>query len=157
MDVLQIVVQWLHVLGGIFWFGGTLFSNFVVVPAVMGISPAAQKEFGNAIGRTAQIVRPISYATIVLGILRGTVWGPIKGTETLFGTAYGITWLVALVVAVGLVGYGQMVIEPFRERLGRATEAEARLLVAQAGRIFGIELLGFFVIFTAMILMRFGL
>lgn len=157
MDVLQIAIQWLHVLGGIFWFGGTLFSNFVVVPAVMRISPAAQQEFGNAIGRTAQIIRPISYATIVLGILRGTVWGPIKGADVLFGTAYGITWLVALVVAVGLVGYGQMVIEPFRERLGRASQEEARVLVGQAGRIFGLELIGFAVIFTAMILMRFGL
>lgn len=158
MDVLQVIVQWLHVFFAIFWFGGTLFANFVVVPAIMRISPGAQREMGNALGRTGQIIRPISYITIVIGILRGTVWGPIKDLEFLFGTAYGITWLVALVLAVGLVGYGQMVIEPFRERIQRATsQEEAAALVARAPRVFGLELLGFFAIFTAMILMRFGL
>lgn len=154
---MQIVVQWLHVLGGIFWFGGTLFMNFVVIPGVRVMSPGAQKEFGNAVGKTGQIVRPIAYATIVLGILRGTVWGPIKGTDTLFGTAYGITWLVALVIAVAMVGYSQVVIEPFRERIQNATPEEAQALVKRAAGVFGTELLMFFAIFTAMILMRFGL
>jgi uncharacterized membrane protein len=154
---MQIAIQWLHVFFGIFWFGGTLFANFVVVPAITRISPGAQKEMGNALSQTGQIIRPISYATIVLGILRGTVWGPVKDVDVLLGTAYGLTWLVALVIAVGLVAYGQFVIEPFRERIGRATQEEAKVLVGQAGRIFGLELIGFFLIFTAMILMRFGL
>lgn len=157
MDILQIVIQWLHVFFAIFWFGGTLFANFVVVPAIMRISPGAQKEMGNALGVTGQIIRPVSYVTIILGILRGTVWGPIKDLTFLFGTAYGITWFVALILAIGLVGYGQLVIEPFRERIQGATQEEARGLVAQAPRIFGLELIGFFAIFTAMILMRFGL
>ena len=157
MDILQIVIQWLHVFFAIFWFGGTLFANFVVVPAVMRISPSAQKEIGNALGVTGRIIRPISYMTILLGVVRGTVWGPIKDLTFLFGTAYGITWFVALILAIGLVGYGQVVIEPFRERIQRASQEEARALVARAPRIFGLELIGFFAIFTAMILMRFGL
>ena len=158
MDVLPIVVQWLHVFAAIFWFGGTLFSNFVVIPAVRSISVPAQREFGNAIGRTARIVMPFAYATIVLGIVRGTVWGPIKDADTLFGTPYGITWLASLVVAVALIAYGQLVLDRFRERIGRATSPEeAGRLIARAPRLFGTELLMFFVVFTLMILMRFGL
>ena len=37
MDWAQVAVQWLHVFGGIFWFGGALFSNFVLLPAVRHI------------------------------------------------------------------------------------------------------------------------
>lgn len=158
MDILQGVVQWLHVLGAVFWFGGTLFSNFVVIPAVRSMSVPAQREFGNAMGRTARIIQPVAYATILLGILRGTVFGPIKGADVLFGTAYGWTWLAALVVAVALIGYGQVVLDRFRERISAATSPEeAGALMAQAPRLFGTELLMFFVVFTLMILMRFGL
>lgn len=157
MDLLQGVVQWLHVLGAIFWFGGTLFMNIVIIPAIQRISGPAQREFGMAVGETAKIVIKVAYATIILGILRGTVFGPVKSADFLFGTAYGITWLVALITAIALIGYGQMVLEPFREKIGRATQAEAAALIKSAPRLFGAELLGFFVIFTAMILMRFGL
>jgi uncharacterized membrane protein len=156
VDLLQGVVQWLHVLGAIFWFGGTLFSNFVVIPAMRAISVPAQQEFGAAVGKTAQIIRPIAYTTIVLGVLRGTLWGPVKSADFL-GTAYGITWLVALFVSVGLILYAQLVLEPFRLRIQRATPDQAAAIVRQAGALFGTELLGFFVVFTTMILMRFGL
>ena len=157
MDTLQIVVQWLHVLGGIFWFGGTLFMNFVIVPGIRTMSISGQKEFGTAIGRTARIVLPIAYLTIALGIIRGTVFGPVQSVEFLFGTAYGITWLIALLIAVMLILYGQFVLEPVREQLRHATEEEAAAIVRRAPALFGTELLMFFAIFTAMILMRFGL
>lgn len=157
IELLQGVVQWLHVLGGIFWFGGVLFTNFVLVPAVRMMSASAQQELAVAIGRTARIILPIGYTTIALGIVRGTVFGPVKSIDFLLGTAYGITWLVALVVAVVLVLYGQFVLEPFREQLRHATTDEAAALVKRAAALFGTELLMFVVIFTAMILMRFGL
>lgn len=157
MELLQGVVQWLHVLGGIFWFGGTLFTNFVLLPAIRTMSVPAQQEFGENISRTARIVLPIGYATIILGFVRGTVFGPVQSIDVLFGTPYGLTWLVALIVAVLLALYGQFVLEPFRERLRHATVDEAVALVDRARTLFGTELLMFFAIFTAMILMRFGL
>lgn len=155
----RIVVQWLHVLGGIFWFGGVLFSNFVLVPAIMKMSPAGQQEFGLNISKTARIITPIAYATIVLGIIRGTVFGPIQDVGYLFGSAYGLTWLFALAMAIALIVYAQRVIEPLREQLGRASgdPAASAALMAKAPRIFGLELIMFFAVFTAMILMRFGL
>jgi uncharacterized membrane protein len=157
MEILQGAVQWLHVLGAIFWFGGTLFMNFVIIPGIRTISVGAQQEFGAAVGKTSRIIQPVAYTTIALGILRGTVFGPVKSADFLFGTAYGITWLVALVVAVGLILYAQLVLDPFRERLQHATPEQASAIIRQAGALFATELLGFFVVFTAMILMRFGL
>jgi uncharacterized membrane protein len=34
----EATLQWLHILFGTFWFGGALFANFVVVPAMMRLS-----------------------------------------------------------------------------------------------------------------------
>jgi hypothetical protein len=65
-------------------------------------------------------------AVIVLGILRGTVFGQIKTLDALT-TTYGLTWLVALVLALFTFYWGYRVIgaalarfEAFRSRPGRA-------------------------------------
>jgi hypothetical protein len=81
-----------------------------------------------------------------------------------FTTAYGITWLVALVTAIAVFFWGRIVIVGAVRRLteapltadgGPTPELDAAL--ARAKRVTVLELLGFLVIFTCMILMRFGL
>ncbi len=39
-----IVIQWLHVLLGIFWVGGSLYLNFMVVPVVLSLPLGQQRE-----------------------------------------------------------------------------------------------------------------
>jgi hypothetical protein len=160
-------VQWLLVLLGVFWFGGTLYADFVLIPAINTLALPRQREIGNALG--AQIVKVIPYVaggTILLGILRGTVFGQINSLHAL-GTAYGITWLAALVAAVATYLWGDRVIRPAIERLQSLSDADAvgpddvatATLVAitdDIKRKSMLELLGFLVIFTFMILMRFG-
>src|SRR4029079_6901884 len=59
-------------------------------------------ELGAALGvRGIAVYRVVAPLIIVLGFLRGTVFGPIKNLDALT-TAYGITWLVALVVTIAL-------------------------------------------------------
>jgi hypothetical protein len=104
---------------------------------------------------------------ILLGILRGTVFGPVRSIDALL-TTYGLTWLLALVLAIGTFMYGMRVVGPTLERIGRISEADAvnpdgsptpaaLALLGQAKRNGVIELLLFLAIFTCMILMRFGL
>ena len=115
MDWLQLAVQWLHVFLGVFWFGSTLYVDFVLIPGLQTLTPGKAREAGAAVGaQGVKVILPVAVLTILLGVIRGTVFGPIKSLEAL-GTIYGITWLVAL------------------------------------------ELIGFFIVFTCMILMRFGL
>ena len=38
-----IVIQWLHVFSGVFWFGSTLYLDFVVIPAVMTLPLEQQR------------------------------------------------------------------------------------------------------------------
>jgi len=158
-------VQWLHVLLGIFWFGSTLYLDFVLIPALMTLPLGEQRRAGAAIGaRAVPIFTGVAVAVIVLGILRGTVFGQIKSLDAL-GTQYGVTWLVALVAAVATAYWGLRILTPAVKNLYTIPESEAgaageqspiAAAVADIRRKGQIELLGFFVIFTCMILMRFG-
>jgi hypothetical protein len=164
VDWLQFVVQWLHVLLGILWFGAALFTDVVLIPAINHMSLEKQREIGAAVGaRGTAVFRVVGLLVIGLGFIRGTVFGPIKSLEVLT-TAYGITWLVALLVTIALYLWAFTIYTGALKALttvplapdGSATPE----LVAATDRVkrFAVlELVFFFVIFTCMILMRFGL
>jgi len=168
MDWLQFGAQWLHVLFGILWFGSSLATNFIFVPALMKLPLDRQREIGGLYGDQAGRVLPIAaIAVITLGIIRGTILGPIKSADAL-GTQYGITWLVALVAAIATFAFAKRVIEPAIARMNAIDPSRAFLpdgapspdmaaAIASAKRNAMLELVGFLVIFTCMVLMRFGL
>jgi len=167
MDWLQFVVQWLHVILAIVWFGTVLYNALILIPAITAMPLPRQREVGAAIGAQAfKVIPPVAMAVIALGIIRGTFFGPIKGLNDLT-TAYGITWLVALAFAIGAYFWAERVIRPSLDRMNAIPENEAleadgkpttRLTVAvdDAKRKTVLELGFFLVIFSCMILMRFG-
>ena len=167
MDWLQVVVQWLHVLLGIFWFGSTIAMNIIIIPAIMTLPLDRQRETAGAIGTVASRIMPkAAMGVIALGILRGTVFGQVQSLDALTST-YGITWLVGLIAATGTFLWGMRVLEPALHRMNAIPIADAFLptggpspaMLAAIGnvkRVAGLELIGFFVVFTCMILMRFG-
>ena len=168
MDWLQFAVQWLHVLAAITWFGAVIYTDFILIPAITTLPPREQRMAGAAIGRqSVRVIMGAATAVIVLGILRGTVFGQIKSFEALT-TAYGLTWLVALVLSLVTYYWGLRVITPAVERFNAFDLEQATLpdgspnpamlaLIADIKRKTLTELLFFFAIFTCMILMRFGL
>jgi uncharacterized membrane protein len=160
-----VVVQWLHVLLGILWFGNALVLDVIVIPAINRLPILTQREISSLIGsRATPIFHVVVPAIVVLGIIRGTALGPIRSLEVLLGTAYGITWLIALTVTIGLYLFGLRVIVPALRRMdlvpigpdGSPTEP-LTAATDRVKRLVGLELLGFLVIFSCMILMRFGL
>jgi uncharacterized membrane protein len=164
VDWLQFVVQWLHVLLGIFWFGSALYTDIVLIPAITHLSLEKQREIGAVLGvRGVAVFRVVAPLIIVLGFLRGTVFGPIKSLDVLT-TAYGLTWLVALVVTIALYRWAFTTYEGALRALttvplapdGSATP-EVEATANRVKRLAVLELVFFFVIFTCMILMRFGL
>ena len=168
MDWGQFIVQWLHVGLGVLWFGTVLYNATILIPAISRLDLGTQRVVGGAIGEQGfKVIRPVSAAAIVLGIIRGTFFGPIKSLEDLT-TAYGITWLVGLAFAIGAYMWAERMIRPSLERMNAIPQAEALnadgtptpALVAavdEAKRNTVLELGLFAVIFTCMILMRFGL
>ena len=164
MDWLVIVVQWAHVILGILWFGNALALDVIVIPAINRLPIVAQREISSQIGaRATPIFKVVVPAIVILGLIRGTVFGPIRSLDAL-GTAYGLTWLVALVTTLAVYAWGLTVLDPALRRMDAApldaSGGATPELVAATNRVkslVGVELLGFVAIFSCMILMRFGL
>jgi uncharacterized membrane protein len=162
------VIQWLHVLFGITWFGAVIYNDFILIPAFLKLPVDQQRSAGAAVGEQGtKVIIGAASAVIVLGILRGTVFGPIRSLDVLFGTAYGITWLVALALALLTFFWGYRVIGAAVERLTAfdisrvslpdgSPNPEFTTLIDDVKRKSSIELLFFLGILTCMILMRFG-
>ena len=165
MDWPVFVVQWLHVLLAVMWFGNSLVLAAVTIPALDRLPLVRQQEVGAQLGeRGVRVFDVVGPAVIVLGFLRGTVFGQIKDAEALFGTTYGLTFLLALIVAIATFLWGRYIIVPATRTLATAPVApdgsptpELDAALERAKRVTVLELIGFFVIFTCMILMRFGL
>lgn len=160
-----IAIQWLHVLLGILWFGNALVLVAIELPVLNGLPLVVQRDVGNRIGQqSARVFAIVAPAVIILGIVRGTLLGPIQSVDALLGTAYGLTWLVALIASVATIFWGRVIIM----RGVRAMDAvplgpdgtptpELEAATSRVKVLAVLELVGFFVIFTCMILMRFGL
>ena len=159
-----VVVQWLHVLLGIIWFGNALVLATILIPTLNPLPLTIQRQVGGAYGERATRIFDVLVPTVILlGIVRGTVFGPIDGPDYLLGTAYGITWLVALITSLLTHLWGRMVITPAVRQMNAialapdgSPPAELVRVVGRVKRLVVLELIGFFVIFTCMILMRFG-
>jgi uncharacterized membrane protein len=164
MDWAVAVVQWMHVLLGVLWFGTVLSLDVIVIPAINRLPIVTQRDISSQIGaRATPIFKVVVPAIILLGIVRGTVLGPIKDLDALLGSAYGWTWLASLVLTLGVYAWGFRVLEPALNRMAAAPVGPEGMptpaLVAATDRVkalVGVELVGFLLIFTCMILMRFG-
>ena len=138
MDPIVIgVVHWVHVFLGIFWFGTILYTRVILFPLFKTV-PA---EYVKTV-RAAMVGDPtarrwtylFSYGTVIMGIVRGAVSGVFAELDT----AYGVTYLVALAVGVFMLALN---FSPFfRAPVWRR-----------------VYLGGFPVMFTLMVLMRFGI
>jgi uncharacterized membrane protein len=164
MAVLVVVVQWLHVLMGVLWVGGAVFLDLVAFPSGDVLPLPQRRLLGQNLGRHAgHFFALAGTATLLLGIVRGTVVGPIQSPAAL-GSAYGRTWLVALALTGGLAIWGARVVGPAAEQLyaeahlwapdaqgcpSRALTARLRHLAV----LTRVQLAGFAAVIACMILM----
>ena len=157
MSVLVIVVQWLHVILGLFWFGSNLYVDAILIPTLNNLPLKEQQKIGGLIGpRTSRVLVPVGLTVVALGILRGTVFGRLHSLDAIFGTTYGLTWLVALLLSIGIIFWGLLVLKPRAEALNTAETPEAYgAIINQLKVLTLVEIAGFVAIFTCMILMRF--
>lgn len=153
MNWLTFGVQWLHVLLGITWFGYAISMYFLVSPALAELPESQGRITTSRLGQIGKRVFPIvSLLVLVLGVLRGTVFGRIQSVDALT-TTYGIVFLIALVGTVALFYTGARYIGPQFEGLKDAPDYPAAVQRLRA--ISRIDLGLFAIVFTTMILMRF--
>ena len=80
-QVVQIVVQWVHVLAGILWLGGTVLFSLLVLPTIDVLPPVQQRRFGRAlVPRLSRYFSIVAGVTMLMGLIRGRVsWVPSRG------------------------------------------------------------------------------
>ena len=89
-------------------------------------------------------------------ILGGTVFGRLRSLDAIFATTYGLTWLVALLLSIGIIFWGLLVLKPRAEALNTAgSPEEYGQIINQLKVLTLVEIAGFVAVFTCMILMRF--
>ena len=129
------LVHWVHVFLGIFWFGTILYTRLVLFPAFKTlpaeISTPARRSMVSGNARTYTYI--FSYGTVIAGAIRGALTGVFGQLDT----AYGITYLAALVIGIAMLAFN------FSPWFG--APIFRKLYVG-----------GFPVMFTLMVLMRFG-
>lgn len=155
--VLLVVVHWLHVLAGIVWFGGQAFATLVLWPALLHRPAGEARELVQGAGRWAgPLMGGSGMLVLVLGILRGTWLGPVRSLDFLVSTAYGLTFLAALLLTVFVMGYGGRQRGRIAERVwdGDAYRPGAAAYLRRTG---AVTLTGLTAIVLCMVLMRFGL
>jgi len=98
-------------------------------------------------------VAAVAGATILLGILRGLSGGVLNMLPSL----YGVTWMAAILLAVGVAAFEGARLSPVVGKLIAAEGPEQIEALDQRLAGYGrIELGGFLVLFSMMIAMRFG-
>lgn len=154
--VLLVAVHWLHVLAGMVWFGGQVFINLVLWPLLLRRPAGEARELVQGMGRWAgPLMGGSGMAVLLLGILRGTVLGPVRSLGAL-STPYGLSFLAALLLTVFVMGHAGRARERMAERVwdGDAFRPGAAEHLRRSG---AVTLGGLTGIVLCMVLMRFGL
>ena len=129
-------VHWMHVFLGIFWFGTVLYTRLVLFPSLKSVPPETERAVRAALlsGRARRFTMIFAYGTVTLGIVRGAITGVYGELDTL----YGRTYLAALAIGVIMIVYLFAPL-PFQHPL-----------------LQKLYMAAFPVMFTLMVLMRFG-
>jgi uncharacterized membrane protein len=130
------VVQWMHVFCGVFWLGTVLYTRLVLFPSLRTVPAGASGAVRGALvtGRNRRLTLWTAGGTVGLGILRGWLGGALSDVAS----PYGFTYLAAAVLGIAMLAF----------------------LAGPWGgnRVLRILYVASFpLIFTLMILMRFGL
>jgi hypothetical protein len=136
---LLIVVHWLHVFFSVWWFGAVIVSRLQTWPALRRLGPEFDARFREeqVRGGGRRFTLLFAGGTIFFGILRGALGGAFERLNE----PYGITYLAALVIGLWMLSWITLPWPSWTK-----TAFMDKVWVA-----------AFPLIFTLMILMRFGL
>lgn len=151
------VLQWLHVIAGLVWAGGALVGGYLLPRALVGKPVSAGRAVYDPFLKTAGPLMEGAGITVLLaGLLRGTVFGPVHSFAAAFGTAYGLTWMGALLLSMVFAGQAGHWHKRMPELIWNEElkGPEAKALIDRHGLVSLVLFLG---IIACMVLMRFGL
>jgi uncharacterized membrane protein len=160
-DIFRAAVVWvfsillyLHILAAIFWFGSGLMLQLVFIPSLAGMTFDAQHAWLQALTRRySRVIGAVGGLTVLLGIVRGISTGVLGALNT----PYGITYLVAIVLAVPLIVVGARFVGPTAQRMAAATSSDEVVALSRKIRRYGVyEEGGMLVMLALMVAMHAG-
>lgn len=156
MLAITIIVQWIHIVAGLIWIGANIYQDYVIWPALLSRpAPEARATYDSTAKFAAPLMMIAGIVVMLMGIIRGTLLGPIKSFGYLLTTPYGLTWLVALLVMIFIIAWGGR----FRSGLDNAVwngdqfHPNAMHYIRSHTLVSNIA---FAIILACMVLMRFG-
>ncbi len=155
MDIALIAVQFLHVLFGAILIGSAVYMHFVLWPGILSRPSAEARAFYEGIlKKTSVLMASSGGITFLLGILRGTLLGPIHSLSDL-GSPYGITFSIALFATLAMLIQGPRIGPTLLKKVwnGNAFSPEAARTVKVMNLV---PLLAILVILACMVLMHFS-
>ncbi len=103
MDIVHVVVTWLHLLAAVTLVGAMVYMLFVVMPSLSAIDPPPSR--GKFMAATLARYTPIAWTAIAVLVLTGVIstLSRISSPVALLGTTYGIVLLAKIVVALVMI------------------------------------------------------
>lgn len=146
MDIFLLVLRLVHVLGGVFWVGGSLMMNFFIAPTI-GATAQAGKQFAGHLMAKTRFSMTITISAILTVLAGGILyWRDSQGFTSMWmqagsGIGFGIGSISALVGFVFGVMVGQLNKkmawigsqikgEPTPEQLAQLQKIQSQLKVA---------------------------
>ena len=150
MTVLLAVLEWGHIIPGIFWIGSVAYTYAMILPTLRE-TPGSATEVVKALEvrrRPALLGAPL--VAIALGFLRGLLGGELGPTW------YGATFGASLILALALVAYQQLVIIPATQQFVMANGTDLDDSMARLRGTHLPELIGMYLLLALMVAMGFG-
>ena len=135
MDWSLFVVHWLHVAFAVFWAGSIAFTRVTLFPALATLPQEQEAAARGSLltGKARQITLITAGGTVVTGILRGLMTGVLDQLNTSYGWIYILSGVLAILMFLFLVDRSP-----------------------KPAFLRHVYVAAFPVIFTMMVLMRFG-
>ncbi|TMB60723.1 MAG: hypothetical protein E6I57_01745 [Chloroflexi bacterium] len=117
-DLIRVTVQYLHVLTGVLWIGGGLYTLFVQTPSLMS-APAQSRGpvLGQLIPRQVNYLLRLGEITIATGLINLFASGKARLLENVFSSRWGIAIVLGAAMAIALLILSHTVIKPAAMRL----------------------------------------
>lgn len=154
--VFMLLVQWLHVIAALVWVGGQVVAGYLLPRAMLGKPTSAARAVYDPFSKLLRPVLEVAGTLVLLaGILRGTLFGPVRSLGFAFGTPYGLTWVLALALTLTLMAHTDRWQRRLPELIwnGDLKRPEAQARVDRHG-LMALTL--FAGVLACMVLMRFG-
>lgn len=116
-DYIRIFLLYGHIMAAIIWFGAALFMAIVLMPRLVKFSWGARREFFAIYTTPLGLYMTIAgFATLLLGFI---LYWYLDGLEALFdfSSRRSISFLVSLILTIGLLAMGLLINKPQSERV----------------------------------------